>query len=187
MSVGTSTKTLTATASSKKIAATGTPVWFRNLVTLTLTGFGSHNPSNLVLLAYRGSTLVALCEDFAGSPTATGTMDLNTTELETVMDSVWTQGARDLAIFLFNSDETSLEMVANGTLRVYKQADYSETVPVSPISGTTVFIGNLAIYNGKTYLRDTGTGLYHEFAAATMQGSVTETLDSEGITIPGAP
>lgn len=188
MSVGTSTLTLTATQASKLMVTTGGPSWFRNLVTMTLTGHTGHTPGNLLLLVYRGDTLVAYSEDFAGSNSScSGTLDLNTSEMEDVFDGVTPGGIREFDLYLYDSDPTSLDLVAMGAMDVRSVRDYAVTAPVAPISDTTVFIGSFAFYTGKTYIRDMTTGLYHEFRAATINGSVTEALDSVGITIPGAP
>jgi hypothetical protein len=139
-------------------------------------------------MVYRGSTLVAYCDNFAGSDSScSGTLDLNTSEMEDVMDGVAAGAVREFDLFLYDSDPTSLDLLGLGVLDVQAVRDYAATVPVPPISGTTVFIGSFAFYDGKTYIRDMTTGLYHEFRAATVNGSVTEALDSAGITIPGAP
>lgn len=188
MSVGASSLTLTASQAVKTLVLSGGPVWFRNLVSLTLTGHTGHNPDNLILLVYRGSTLVAYSENLAGSDTScSGTLDTNTSEMEDVFDGVTMGAIRDFDLFLYDTDPTSLELLASGVLPVLATRDYAESSPIAPISDTTVFIGSLAFYNGKTYIRSATDGLYYEFAAYGTGSQVTESLETTGIEIPGAP
>ena len=189
MSIGTATKMFTVSQSDKKIVITGSPVWFRNLVTVSLTGHSGHTPENLVLLAYRHGELVALCDDFTGSDSlATGTLDLNTSELEAYFDGAQVGAIREVELYLYDADETSLDMLGEGKLKVYATRDYTDyvTPPVPPISATTLFIGSFAFYDGKTYLRNKDTGKYHEFVAAGATNA-TEAINNEGIDIPGSP
>lgn len=188
MSVGTSTSTLAVTLTSRTMRVTGGPVWFRNLVTLTASGFGSHNANNLILLVYRGGTLVAYSDDFSGPNTgATGTLDTNTSEMEDVFDGVTEGATREFDVFLYDSDPSSLELLASGVLKVRATRDYAASTPVPPISGTTYFFGSFAFYQGKTYIRSSTDGLYYEFAAYGTGSQVTESLQTTGITIPGSP
>lgn len=180
--------TIAATQAVKKLVLSGGPAWFRNLVTITLTGHTGHTPGNLILLVYRGSTLVAYADDFSGSDdSCTGTLDTNTSEMEDFFTGVQPGAIRDFDLFLYDSDSTSLDLLGMGVLEVLAVRDYAETSPVPPISDTTVFIGSFAFYDGKTYIRSSADGKYYEFAAAGSGSTVTESLDTTGIDIPGAP
>lgn len=186
MSVGTSSLTAAVTAATKRMIVSGGPAWFRQLVTLTVTGLG--NPANFILMAYRGSTLVALCQSFAGpDDAAVGTLDTNTTELEDAIDDADVSANTVFGLDVFLYDSVTTEFLGAGTLELLVTRDYGATSPVSPIADTTVFAGSFAIYNGKTYLRSATDGLYYEFAAYGTGASATESLETTGITIPGAP
>lgn len=188
MSVGTSTLSVVVTESSKTMVVTSGPVWFRNLVTVTLSGFGSHSAGNLILLVYRGSTLVAYCDAFSGPNTgATGSLDTNTSEMEDCFEDADIGEIVEFDLFVYDTDPTSLDMLASGILKVRGTRDYAESSPIAPISDTTVFIGSFAFYDGKTYVRSASDGLYYEFAAYGSGAQVTDSLGTTGIEIPGAP
>jgi hypothetical protein len=184
MSVGAAAVTAILTTGAKRLTFSGESAWFRNLLTLTLSGH-SGSPANYVFLVYRGSTLVALAQTPTG---AVFSLDTNTAEMEDFFPNNLGIGEpREFQVYLYNADPTSLELLGLGILTVHAVRDYAETAPIPPLSATTVFIGSFAFYNGKTYLRDTNTGKYHEFAAYSIGGTVTDALESEGIEIPGAP
>jgi hypothetical protein len=187
MSVGTSIAAAALTRSIKRLVITGDPIWFRKLVTITLTGSVS-TPANLVFLVYRGATLVALVDGFTGpDAAATGSLDTNTAEIEDAMDGADKGEIRQFSVYVYDSDPTSLELLGMGTMDIYATRDYSATAPIPPLSDTTVFIGSFAFYNGKTYIRSSTDGLYYEFAAAGSGSTATEALSTTGITIPGSP
>lgn len=187
MSIGTLSITAALTRSIKRLVFSGDPVWFRKLVTVTLTGSVS-TPANLVFLVYRGSTLVALVDGFTGpDAAAVGSLDTNTAEIETVMDGADEGEIRQFMCYVYDSDPTSLELLGMGTMDILATRDYSATAPIPPISASTVFIGSFAFYNGKTYIRSSSDGLYYEFAAYGTGTGATEALSTVGITIPGSP
>ena len=184
MSVGTAAVAVAVTLGTKKLVFSGAQVWFRNLVTLTLSGY-SGSPANYVFLVYRGSTLVALAQTPTG---AVFSLDTNTAEMEDFFpDTVATGEIREFDVYLYNADPTSLEMLGSGIMEVSAIRDYAAVAPIPPLSDTTRFIGSFAFYNGKTYLRSVTDGLYYEFTAYGAGQGVSEVTDTTGITIPGAP
>ncbi len=186
MSFGTSSLTAAVKPCVKLLGITGGPAWFRNLVTLTLTGFAPSIPANLVLMAYRGEALVALAQAFTGPDTgATGTLDLNTSEMEAVFEGTPYGAVKEFDLFLYDSSVPDL--LAFGTLDVSATRDYQGTAPLPPISSTTLFIGCFAFYAGATYIRSKDDGLYYLFQGAGSGRNVVEELGITGITIPGAP
>ena len=184
MSVGTAAIAAAVSLNAKTLAFTGDIAWFRKLVTLTLTGQDPATTANCLFIAYRGTVVVGLGEYVSG---AAFTLDLNTTELAAALEDVPYEAERDLTVFLYNIDDTSLELLGAGILKVRQTRDYSGTVPVSPSSGTTLFKGSFAWYNGKTYLRSITDNKYHGFFGYGTGDETTEAQDSVGIDIPGAP
>jgi hypothetical protein len=184
MSVGAAAVTATPTYDTKKLVFSGSTVWFRNLVTLTLAS-PPVSVANCVFLVYRGSTLVALAQ----TPTvAVFSLDTNTAEMEDFFPDTLSIGEiREFQVYLYNADPTSLEMLGSGVLEVRAIRDYSATAPIPPLSSTTVFIGSFAFYNGKTYLRSVTDNLYYEFAAYGAGSAASDALSTTGITIPGSP
>ena len=186
MSVGAAAITATPTYDTKKLVFSGSTVWCRNLVTLTLA-----NPpvsvANCVFLVYRGSTLVALAQTPTG---AVFSLDTNTTELVAFFPATVEIGTPlEFHVYLYNADPTSLELLGAGTLEVLAASTYSDVgdSPVSELNDTTVFIGSFAFYNGKTYLRSVTDSKYYEFYAYGAGSQATEGLETAGIDIPGAP
>lgn len=185
MSIGTSSVALTINRAVKLMIATGGPAWFRNLVTLTLTGT-TETPGNMVLLVYRGSALVALAQSFSGGNDAvTGPLDLNRPELESIFEDVKPGAVRELDLFLYDADVPDL--IAFGSLDVLASRDYAVPTPLPAIMDSTIFKGCFAWYQGKTYIRSKDDGKYRIFQGAGSGDSATTDIDDEGIDIPGAP
>lgn len=191
MSIGTAALTAALTRATKTLIVSGNPAWFRNLLTLTLTGFAPSSSGNIVALIYRGNTLVALNAASFSGPDAgcTGTIDLNTEELEDAFSEAGTPTGGICEFTLYVFDTSIPDLLAFGTVEIRQTRDYTtiSTVPTAPLSDTTVFIGSFAFYDGKTYIRSKTDGLYYEFQAAGAGEEVGELLDTTGITIPGAP
>lgn len=185
MSVGASSLNMTVIPAQKAITTSGGPVWFRQLVSLTITGTTA-TPGNMVMLVYRGSTLVASCVSFSGPDGAViGDLDTNTAEMEAVFDGVSSGATRQFGLYLY--DSSTGDLLGNTELSVLSSREYGAVSPIPPISDTTVFIGSFAFYNGKTYIRSATDGLYYEFLAAGSGSEVTEAISTTGITIPGSP
>jgi len=133
MSVGTKSVTVAVNAAAKRMYPSADPS-FRNLVTFTVTNAGV-DAANLVMLAYRGATVVASASGFTGSTaSAVGTMDLNTSGMLAVMNGVAKGAVRSFDIFLY--DTISLDMVARGVLDVlgadpYSSVDASGSAPIA--------------------------------------------------------
>lgn len=150
-------------------------VWFRQTVQLTLRGFAPSNAENLALLVYRAldgtETLVAAATPFtAVGDNAVGALDTNTTEMETVFADAWDRAARTFDMRLY--DGQSKELLGVGPLTVCHSghdydADMGAGAP-TPISGTTLIWGKLALYNGQTYLKNDEDGLWY---AVTLGGT----------------
>lgn len=185
MSVGAASITAAIDRNTRKIAFAGDIVWFRKLVSVVTTGYSGATPANMVLLVYRGTTLVALAQ--SPSVPCTFSLDTNTSEMEDVMELAYEGGDRDFDVFIYDAESTSQELLGSGKLKVYGNRDYSATSPIPPLSATTIFIGSFAFYNGKTYQRSVTDNLYYESALYGTGTSVTEALSPVGITIPGAP
>jgi hypothetical protein len=185
MSIGTAAIAATVSANAKTLRFTGDIAWFRKLATVTLSGH-TGSPANFVFMVYRGSTKVTQAVNTPGGNTFS--LDLNTTEMLAFFPATVDYGAvRDFRVLLFDADETSLESIGEGVLSVRQTADYGDTVPTSPISATTTFVGNMAFYNGASYLYNPTTLKYHEFRAAGVTGEAGFWMDPTGIDIPGAP
>lgn len=184
MSVGTSAITATITKNIKRLVVTGDPVWYRQLVSVTLSGTTA-TPAGIVFLVYRRSTLVALINGFNAS--YIGSLDTNTAEIGTALTGTNEGALREFDVYAYDTDPTSLELLGMGTLDILATRDYSDVAPIPPLSDTTLFIGSFAFYNGKTYIRSSTDNLYYEFAAARSGDEVTESLGTVGITIPGSP
>ena len=184
MSIGTSAVTADISAAIKRVSVSGGPVWYRQLVSVTLSGTAA-TPANIVFLVYRGITLVALVDGFNAS--YLGLMDTNTSEIGTVLTGSPEGAVNEFTVYAYNSDPTSLELLGFGTMDILTTRDYATPSPIPPISSTTLFIGCFAFYNGKTYIRSSTDNLYYEFAAARSGDEVTESLGTVGITIPGSP
>jgi hypothetical protein len=179
MSVGTAAIAAAVTLNTKTLVFSGDVAWLRKLVSLTLSGH-SGSPANYVVLVYRGSTLVALAQTPTGNVFS---LDLNTTELVACFPSTVVFGEeREFDVFLYNADATSLELLGSGVMQIRQTKDYSGTVPVSPITDTTVSIGSFLFVNGKTYLHSSDDK-YYEFAAYGAGAAVTEALDTHGYTL----
>ncbi len=185
MSIGTASTTATVSLDSKKLFFSGEVLWFRKLVTVTLAGH-TGSPANFVIMAYKGTTLAGLAVNIAGGNTFS--LDLNTTEMLTFFPATVPYGSElEFDVRVYDTDVTSLELLGSGIMLVRQTTDYSGTVPVSPISATTQFIGNMAFYNGASYLYNPTTLKYHEFRAAGAAGEAGFWMDPTGIDIPGAP
>ena len=189
MSVGTSSIIATLSKSIKRLVVTGDPVWYRQLVGVTLAGCTA-TPANVVMLVYRQNTLVGLVNGFGaieGSTSCLGSLDTNTAEIGTALTGLAEGALRQFDIYAYDTDPTSLELLGMGTMDIQATRDYSAVVPIPPLSSTTLFIGSFAFYDGKTYIRSSADNLYYEFAAARSGDEVTESLSTVGITIPGSP
>lgn len=188
MSVGTSAVAAVITLEIKRVAVSGGPVWYRQLVTATLSGFGSHTPANIVLFIYRLDTLVAIAQaPVDNGATCAFSLDTNTAEIGTALTGASEGGAREFSVYVYDTDPTSLDLLGMGTMDILATRDYSAVAPIPPLSSSTLFIGSFAFYQGKTYIRSSTDGLYYEFAAEQSGSEVTESLQTTGITIPGSP
>jgi hypothetical protein len=161
------------------------PAYARELVTVYLTGFDGSIPANLVVMAYQGSTLCAIAQNFSGSSVAEADMDLNTAEMESAIGDRITGGISEFDLYVYDSSVPV--MLASGILEVRATRDLGTAPPVTPISSTTQFIGSFAFYNGLTYVRSSTDGLYYEFDLSGSGETATPSTGTVGITIPGAP
>lgn len=169
----------------RTLIVSGNPILFRDVAALTISGTTA-TPANMVMMVYRGSTLVQNVVTFAGPDGAVlGDLDTATAEIEAVLTGVELGAVRQFDVFLYDSSVPDL--LASGKLDLAASRDMGSTSPIPPLSSTTLFIGSFAFYNGKTYLRSSEDGLYYEFAANGTGGAVTESLGTTGITIPGSP
>jgi len=190
--IGTSAATVTVDRAARRMAAVGSN-WHRQLVTLAITGHDSV-PEQLVLVGYTRSGVLAVIAPrtdaaFSGtSAAASVTLDLNTTELQTMFTGVSHGLMRSINLRLWSV--STLELLATGTLEILSTgltytADTGAT-PVPPISGTTVIWGKLALYGGLTYVKNATDGLWYPFDLSGAGAAVTEHIDETGgITIPG--
>lgn len=158
--------------------------WFAQLLSLSITGH-DYSPSNLILLAYRGDTLVASTDDISGTDShATGTLNTATEEMQTAMENAVHGEIVDIDLRLWDSG--MLELLAEGTLRLRGVMVNETLTPLSPIASTTIFWGDLCSYNGKTYLKNNDDGLWYPFSLRGTGETVNYTIDeSGGIAIPG--
>lgn len=171
--------------SARIMAISGDPAWFRKTLSLTISGTTA-TPANMIVMMYQRNTLVALGESFSGPNGAViGDLETNTTELEAFFKDVQLGAAREFDLYLYDSSVPDL--LASGSVYILATKDYSAATPIPPISSTTQFIGCFAFYNGATYIRSTADGLYYLFQADGSGDTVTESLETTGITIPGSP
>ena len=151
MSIGTATLTVALNQSERRAEMTG-PVHRRELVTLTVTGITGATATNLVLVVFRGSTLVAACSAFTASGSnATGTIDLNTDELATVFSGVRSGAIREHDARVY--DSSTQELMAEGRLAI-RQSEHvygtdTGTTPTA-ITGPTGQVG-IETINGFQY------------------------------------
>lgn len=171
--------------SDRSLSFSGNPVLFGDVAALTISGTTA-TPANLVLLVYQGATLVQRVITFSGPDGAVlGDLDTATAEIQTVFTGVTLGAFRQFDAYLY--DSSGPDLLADGKINLTASRDMGSTSPIPPLSSSTVFIGSFAFYNGKTYLRSSADGLYYEFAAAGTGDTVTESLETVGITIPGSP
>ena len=194
MSIGTAS--ITATATTDKYLAVSGRAWFRNAVTFTISGVTT-DPSHLILLAYRGPNLVALCQTFitSGSSVA-GVMDTNNAEMQAAFQETSPDGSlryilqgaiKEVDLFLYDFSVPIL--LAMGSIEILASRDYSGASPVPPIFDGPYFAGAFAFYNNgsgmKAYIRNYMTGKYRLFLGMSGDGTM-DTITDE-ITIPVAP
>ena len=163
----------------------GSHILFRDVAALTIAGTTA-TPANMVLMVYRGSTLVQNVISFSGPNGAVvGNLDTATAEIEDVFTDVSLGAIRQFDVFLY--DSVTPDLLAAGKINLVASREMGAVTPIPPLSETTMFIGSFAFYQGKTYIRSSTDGLYYEFAAERSGTEVTESLDTTGITIPGSP
>lgn len=185
--IGSSTANVTVTRSKRRMDFDGIN-WFRQDIALTLTGHSPSTPENLVLVGYRGATLVMASPSFAGtSSSATGTISTNTTELQTKIADMQIGGVCTVAMRLW--DQASLELIASGVLDIlapkYAYSTDTGATPVTPISGSTIIWGKLALYNGITYRKNDDDGLWYPTSLRGTGDQMHDELDETGgIVIP---
>lgn len=147
MSIGTATATVTL-STTKRTGVFDGIVYRRNAVTVTITG-QSAAAANLYMAVYRNATLVAACNSFSASGSdAVGTLDTNTTELQTAMTDLDHGVEMELRFRLWNT--STLELVADGRLNVRQTGhtyagDTGDTSAVPSPSGAWTF----EVYEGK--------------------------------------
>lgn len=184
MSIGSSSLAL-AVLAGKQLRFSGGPNYFGDGVQVALTGHGS-NAADTSLLVFRGSTLVASCGAFSGgTSSATGSVDLYTSELSDVFDGVAFNSFVELSCRIYNNQSFSL--IGHGWWPVvspgFDYQDDSGLDPVSPVTGSTVIWGHLARYNGATYGYNSDDGLWYPVAFRGAGGLIHIDLDQPGITI----
>lgn len=176
MSVGTSDCTIVVDRSRKRMYCAGTN-WFMQALDLDITGH-DYAVGNLLLLAYRGSTIVAMCDEISGtSADATGILDTATEEMQTAISDADTQHGEIMKVDLRLWDTNSLELLAEGSLDIRGIIGSYTTSPVTPISATTVFWGDLCSFGGKTYLKNNEDGLWYPFSLRGTGETVHYTVD----------
>ena len=179
--IGASSLAIAVTRAAKKLVLTGTN-WFREDIAVSITGFSPSTAENLVMVVYQGDTLVVTGQGFTGSTTASGTVETNTEELEVFMDAVPDGAIRTFDVFLW--DAQSLVMLGSTKWNILGVRGYSASTPVTPITGSTVIWGNIAMYNGTTYVKSLTDGLWYPFALNGSGTGVTEATGTTGIVIP---
>ena len=186
MSIGTSSINLALTRNLKRMIVSGGPVWFRNSVSVGVTGFAPATPGNMILLAYRGNTHIATGQGFSGPDSlATGVMDTNTVGMQTVFTGAKEGAIREIDLFLF--DSAAPDLLAFGSVDILAVRDYTYVSPLPPISETTPFIGCFAFYQNAAYIRSKDDGLYYLFRGAGSGATANVDVSTVGIVIPGAP
>jgi len=109
--VGTSAATLRVRAAAKRLDVAG-DVWEREAVTLAVTAAGVA-AANLILLVYRGSTLVASGSAFTGTTaSASGTVNLDSAALATAMSGV--DRGREIRMAARLWDSITGDLIAEG-------------------------------------------------------------------------
>lgn len=134
--------------------------WSRQGISLSLTGHGVA-PGDLVVVAYRNGVYVGgiSAGSFSGSTSAaSGVLDTNTVEMEESLRGFRREDIFDVELQLWNSDPSSLALVARGVLEVKCSGDgYSlatGSTPAVPITGTTGTLGAFGWKDGKIYWRN---------------------------------
>jgi hypothetical protein len=118
--VGTSAATLTVRATAKRLSVVG-DVWHREAVTLAVANAGVA-AGNLLLLVYRGSTLVASAAAFTGTTaSASGTVNLDSAALATVMEDI--ARSRDVRLTVRLWDSTTGDLLAEGDWFILSSGD----------------------------------------------------------------
>jgi hypothetical protein len=179
--IGTTAATLTVTPSEKKLRMAGAN-YFRQEVSVTMNGHAYASPENLILLGYKGKTLVCQASNFAGSASvANDVIDLNTTELARFMTSVRVNAVRTIELRLW-IDTTVPELMAMGSWDIRGIDDYEayDSASVTPLSGSTLIWGNLAMVGGKTYLKNSEDGLWYPIDLSGTGGTVHYGIDETG-------
>lgn len=185
-SIGTSACTVALTQSKRKIVKSGTN-FFRQLLTVTVSGISGLTVPNLVLLLFRGTTQVANCPTFTVSgANAVGSIDTNTTELQTAISGKANGEIITLTARLW--DKVSGELLAEGDFDILGTANtYSGdggAAAVVPVTGSTLKWGDFAVVGSNTYRLNKTTGLYRKVTLVSDGGVPHEVLDDEEIDIP---
>lgn len=163
MSVGTCAVTLKVYATEKKLFQSAYPS-YPNLVTLTVENAGI-SAAQLALIVSRGGVVVATASAFTGSTaSATGSLDLHTTLMQSVMASVSAGAVRSFDMVLY--DTSSLATVARGVMDVLGMAAYSasDAGAIIPVASTGLYFEEI---DGINYfvLKDSAGVVYARFPA----------------------
>ena len=183
--IGSSPCTLTLNRTKRALVKAGTN-HFRQEVSATLTGHSPTNAANLALFMFKGNTLVATGGTFSGtSSSATGAIDLNTTELAALMSGARTGAVRTALMRLY--DGSSTELIGTGMFDIIaveeEYDDDSGETPVSPVTGTTVIWGKLAKSGSATYGLNETDGLWYPITFLGAGGAMQLDFGVTGITI----
>lgn len=185
MSTGASDLGMVINRGGKSMVVTGEN-WFAQNLTLAITGH-SHATTNLILLAYRDDVLVAATDagDITGtSDLAAGYLDTATEEMQTAMADALHGEIVDIDLRMWDSE--TLELIAEGVLRLRGVLINEAMTPLTPLSSTTIFWGDLCSYLGKTYMKNNEDGLWYPFSLRGTGATVHYTIDETGgIAIPG--
>lgn len=167
MSVGTQNIAIALDQAERRFTISVLP-WRRKLLTITLTGHSPAAAGDIAIVGYIRNTLVVTASAFTGtSASATGTLDLDTDELATAFAGAVHGATRAIDLRIWNGNVSSLELLAYGPLPVHQVAlahasDVGST-PVTPVAASTIVWGNLALYNGVTYVKNNQDGWWYPF------------------------
>lgn len=180
--IGSSALTAVLTRGARSLRLDGDS-WHRQELSITLTGHSPATPENLVMVGYRNGVLVATVASFAGtSSSATGTLDTNTEEMEDAFEDISAGAIQNIDLRLW--DQSSQELIGLGVLELrstgFTYSDDTGATPVTPVSGTTIIWGKLALYSGKTYLKNDEDGLWYPFSLKGSGETIHEEYDETG-------
>jgi len=161
--IGTSACAIALTQSSRALRKTGTN-FFRQLLIVTMSGVSGLTVANLVLLIFRGTTQVANAVFTVSGSNAVGSIDSNTTAMQTALSGTENGEIKTLAARLW--DSVSGELLAEGDFEIQGvDSTYSGdggATALVPVTGSTLKWGEMAMVGNKTYRYNRTTGLYRE-------------------------